>query len=151
MDPLITVSDTPEPEAERVIGDGLHGFNDAIVGYADRRPLNVVVRDPETAAILGGIHGRTSLGLLFVDQVFLPEGVRRRNIGTRMMRAAEDEARRRGCKSGVLLTISFQAPGFYRRLGWRVFGEIPCEPPGTTRLFLTKDFQPEPTRRRTGE
>lgn len=140
MEALITVSDTPEPEAERIIGDGLRDFNDGIVGYGDRRPLIVVVSDPATGAILGGIQGRTSLGSLFVDHVFLPETMRGRDLGTRMMRAAEDEARHRGCKAGVLSTISFQAPGFYQRLGWRVFGEIPCDPPGSSRLFFTKAF-----------
>jgi hypothetical protein len=38
----------------------------------------------------------------------------------------------------VLYTISLQAPGFYARPGWRVFGEISCEPPGTSRVFMTK-------------
>ena len=55
-------------------------------------------------------------------------------------RSAEAEARERGCRSGVLYTISFQAPGFYARHGWRVFGEIPCDPPGTSRVFMTKDL-----------
>jgi hypothetical protein len=40
-----------------------------------------------------------------------------------------------------IYTISFQAPGFYKRLGWRVFGEIPCDPPGTSRVFLIKYFR----------
>jgi hypothetical protein len=34
--------------------------------------------------------------------------------------------------------ISFQAPGFYERHGWKRFGEIPCHPPGTSRIFMTK-------------
>jgi len=54
------------------------------------------------------------------------------------LKAAEDEGRRRGCRAAVLYTISFQAPEFYARHGWRVFGEIPCEPPGTRRVFMTK-------------
>ena len=49
MDVLITLSDMPEPEAERIMSDGLHGFNDGIVGYADRLPLNVVVQIPHRA------------------------------------------------------------------------------------------------------
>jgi hypothetical protein len=61
--------------------------------------------------------------------------VRSANLGQ-----AEDEGRRRGCRVGVLYTISFQAPGFYARHGWRVFGEIPCDPPGTSRVFMTKDL-----------
>ena len=141
MDLTLELSDITVEDQHRVIADGLNAFNDSVVGYADRRPLNVFVRDRQSGDIIGGVHGRTSLGMLFVDLVFLPEHHRGCGIGTRMMRAVEDEARRRGCKSGVLFTISFQAPDFYPRLGWRVFGEIPCDPPGTSRDFLTKDFR----------
>ena len=140
MDPILRVSSAPEPDAERIIGDGLNAFNDATVGYADQVPLHVLVSDPDSGEIVGGITGRTSLGLMFIDLVYLPETLRGRDIGTRMMALAEEEACRRGCRAGVLYTISFQAPGFYKRLGWRVFGEIPCDPPGTSRVFLTKYF-----------
>ena len=75
----------PEPEARAIIGDRLNAFNDAIVGYADRTPLTVKVSDPDTGAVVGGIAGGTSLGLLFVDLVFLPDGLRGQNIGMRMM------------------------------------------------------------------
>jgi GNAT superfamily N-acetyltransferase len=141
MNPVLTVSGDPEPEAEKVIGDGLNAYNDAIAGYADRLPLHVIVKDADSGAILGGISGRTSLGLMFLDLVYLPESLRGRDIGTRMLALAEAEGRRRGCKAGVLYTISFQAPRFYERLGWRVFGEVPCDPPGTSRVFLTKDLR----------
>jgi len=135
------VSSEPEPEAQLIIGEGLNAYNDAIVGYADRMPLTVMVRDGDSGAILGGISGRTSLGLMFLDVVYLPESLRGQDIGTRMLAMAEAEGRRRGCRNGVLYTISFQAPRFYERLGWRVFGEVPCDPPGTSRVFLTKELR----------
>jgi GNAT superfamily N-acetyltransferase len=141
MDPIFRVSRAPEPDAEKIIGDGLNAFNDTMVGYADRVPLHVFISDPDTGKVVGGITGRTSLGLMFIDLVYLPEALRGRDIGSRMMALAEEEARHRGCRAGVLLTISFQAPEFYKRLGWRVFGEVPCDPPGTSRVFLTKDFR----------
>jgi GNAT superfamily N-acetyltransferase len=141
MQPVLCLSSEPEPEARAVIGDGLNAYNDAIVGYADRTPLTVKVVDPATGAVIGGISGGTSLGLLFVDLVFLPDTLRGQDVGSRMMAMAEDEARRRGCRAGMLYTISFQAPGFYQKLGWRVFGEIPSDPPGTSRFFLTKTFR----------
>jgi len=140
MDPILRVSSAPEPDAERIIGDGLNAFNDATVGYADRVPLYALVSDRDSGKVVGGVIGRTSLGLMFIDLVYLPETLRGHDIGARMMGLAEEEARRRGCRAGVLYTISFQAPGFYKRLGWRVFGEIPCDPPGTSRVFLTKYF-----------
>jgi GNAT superfamily N-acetyltransferase len=138
MQPVLTVSSVAEPEAQKIIGEGLNAYNDAIVGYADRVPLTVIVRDGDSGELLGGICGRTSLGLMFIDTVYLPESLRGQDVGTRMLAMAEEEGRRRGCKSGVLYTISFQAPRFYERLGWRVFGEVPCDPPGTSRVFLTK-------------
>jgi GNAT superfamily N-acetyltransferase len=138
MHPVLTVSSVAEPEAQKIIGEGLNAYNDAIVGYADRMPLTVTVRDGDSGEVLGGISGRTSLGLMFIDTVYLPESLRGQDVGTRMLAMAEEEGRRRGCKNGVLYTISFQAPRFYERLGWRVFGEVPCDPPGTRRVFLTK-------------
>ena len=140
MELVMTVSSILEPDAQRIIGDGLNAFNDAFVGYSDRVPLHVLVTDPDTGEILGGISGRTSLGMVIIDLVYLPEASRGKDIGARMLGLAEDEARRRGCRNGILYTLSFQAPGFYQRLGWTVFGEIPCQPPGSSRIFLTKDF-----------
>jgi predicted N-acetyltransferase YhbS len=105
----------------------------------------VLVSDPDTRAVVGGLTGRTSLGLAFIDLVFLPTTVRGQDVGRRMMRAAEEEARRRRCRAVVLYTISFQAPGFYEHLGYRRFGTIDCEPTGTSRIFFVKELGTEST------
>jgi GNAT superfamily N-acetyltransferase len=138
LDILVTdVIDAPTREA---ISGGLNHFNDEIVGYGDRLPLAVVVQDPETGKVLGGAIGRSSLGLLFLDLFHLPNALRGKGLGTAILRRFEDEGRRRRCRSAVLYTISFQAPGFYELNGWRRFGEIPCDPPGTSRIFMTKEL-----------
>ncbi len=133
----IEVTDVADAEAHRAIGEGLRRYNVEQSGIDDSRPLNVVVRDPVLGTIVGGITGRTSLGLLFIDLFFLPPGSRRAGLGTRVIRAAEDEARRRGCVASVLVTINFQAPGFYERNGYRVMGAVDCLP-GVQRIFMTK-------------
>jgi GNAT superfamily N-acetyltransferase len=138
--PDIFVTDVIDGPTEEAIGGGLNRFNDAVTGAGDRRPLAVVLRDPETGEILGGAIGRTSLGLAFLDLFFVPELLRGSGLGSEVLRLFEDEGRRRGCRSAVLYTISFQAPGFYQRNGWRRFGEIPCDPPGTSRIFMTKEL-----------
>jgi GNAT superfamily N-acetyltransferase len=136
----VTLSDTVEDGFETLLSDGLNVYNDEITGYSDRRPLSVVVKDSATGEILGGAKGRTSLGMLFVELFHLPASLRGSGLGTRILGMMEEEGRQRGCRVAVLFTISFQAPDFYRRQGWRVFGEIPCDPPGTSRVFLTKDL-----------
>ena len=140
---LLTVTDAPSERAQEVIEKGLNGYNADQAGYWDSRPLAVLASDPKTAEVLGGFLGRTSLGLLFIDLVFLPDAVRGSGLGSRMLAMVEAEARERGCRRGVLYTISFQAPGFYERHGWREFGRIPCDPPGTARVFMTKELVPE--------
>ncbi len=137
-EPRVIVSDTADARVEKVVGEGLRRYNAEQSGVDDSRSLAVVVSDPDTNEILGGITGRTSLGLLFIDLVFLPDELRGGGLGSRILKLAEDEGRRRGCRAAMLYTISFQAPRFYERHGWRVFGEIACDPPGTSRIFMTK-------------
>ena len=151
---MVTVTDTPDPRVEAVIAAGLRRFNFEQIGVNDGRALAVVVADRDSGEVLGGITGRTSLGVLFVDLVYLPADLRGGGLGRRILKAAEDEGRRRGCRSAMLYTLSFQAPGFYDRHGWRRLGEIPCGPPDTSRIIFTKALaspardQPSPAPRR---
>ncbi len=73
---------------------------------------------------------------------FLPEGLRRQGLGSRVLKTAEEEGARRGCTRAILSTLSFQAPGFYERQGWQVLGRIDCDPPGHTRFSMTKRLVP---------
>jgi len=133
----LELTDAPDAESMAVIGAGLRAFNTEAVGVNDYRPLAVVVKD-EAGKAVGGVLGRTYLGLMFLETFFLPNAVRGSGVGSKVLAMAEEEGRRRGCKSAVLYTISFQAPEFYKKHGWRAFGEIPCDPPGTHRVFMTK-------------
>lgn len=136
----LIVTDKANPNAQRVIRDGLSQYNREMAGYVDTGNLSVLVSDSNTGRVIGGLLGRTSLGLLFIDLLFLPEALRGDGIGTRIIEQAEAEARKRGCSAAVLYTITFQAPGFYERRGYRVLGRIECQPPGHTRLCMTKSL-----------
>ena len=138
--PRVEISDQPSPEAERLLGDGLAAFNEAVTGGNDRRPLMVLLKDPDTQQLLGGITGKTTLGMAFLDLFHLPDSLRGSGLGSQLLQAFEEEARRRGCRNAVLYTISFQAPGFYEKQGWVRFGEIPCQPEGSSRVFLSKQL-----------
>ncbi|WP_058973282.1 GNAT family N-acetyltransferase [Type-D symbiont of Plautia stali] len=135
----IEVSDSITPEFALPIESGLNQYNDEAVGFNENKPLAIIVRD-EHGVVLGGMLGRTYLGLLFIDLVYLPPEIRGKGIGSQILKRVEDEGRERGCKTAVLYTITFQAPAFYEKNGWQRFGEIPCLPDGTSRVFLRKDL-----------
>lgn len=136
-DPRLTLADTRNPRAETIVIDGLAAFNMEAFGRVDSRTLDVLVHD-DGDNIVGGLLGHSSLGLFFLDLFYLPAELRGGGLGSRIIGLAEDEARRRGCSQAVVYTVTFQAPGFYERHGYRRFGEIACPPDGATRIFLTK-------------
>jgi len=137
-DARLVVTDAPTSEAEAVIRDGLSAYNLDKAGYRDHLPLAILVRDPDTGDVVGGLLGGTSFGLLRIDRFFLPESLRKQGLGSSIIKAAEEEGRRRGCTRALLTTLSFQAPGFYKRQGWEVLAELESVPPAPSRFLMTK-------------
>jgi GNAT superfamily N-acetyltransferase len=136
--PILSLADTRDPRAETIVTAGLAAFNEEKFGRVDSRPLDILVHDDNSGEIAGGLLGHSSLGLFFLDLFYLPAKLRGGGMGSRIIRLAEDEARRRGCTQAFVYTVTFQAPEFYERHGYRRFGEIACPPEGATRIFLTK-------------
>lgn len=118
---------------------GLRGFNVNHMAPVDPSPFNVVLRDDD-GTIVGGCLCETRWNWMFVDVLWVGESHRGAGYGTKLLAAAEDEARRRGCTKAHLDTISFQARPFYEKLGWRLFGTLEDYPPGHTRYYLQKDL-----------
>ena len=134
----IAAVDELDPADAAVISDGLRAYYVDQAGYYDFRPLAVFVRDRQTGNIIGGLHGRSEFGLVYVAWFFLPEDRRRAGIGSRVLAMAEEEGRRRGCTRIALTTLSIEAPGFYRKQGYEVAATIDCKPPGLTRYYMMK-------------
>ena len=107
-------------------------------------PLAVLVRDEDGGA-MGGLIGRTTAAWLYVELFWLPEALRGAGLGTRVMITAETEAVRRGCIGAHLDTYDYQAPGFYQKLGYEVFGSIEDHPPGHTWFWMRKRFSASST------
>jgi GNAT superfamily N-acetyltransferase len=100
--------------------DALHEYNFATTGYRDGKWLSCFIRDDD-GKLVAGIDGFTWGGYARVDYLWVSERLRGQGLGSRLLAAAEDEARRRGCGTIVLDTHSFQAPWLYRARG---YGEI---------------------------
>ena len=139
-EPEIILTDAPEPEATAFIAESLALYNESKAGFRDYRPLAVLVSDPETGELIGGLYGRTSLGVMFIDRFFLPERLRGNRLGSRLLAMAEAEGRRRGCALAGLFTLHFQAPDFYRKQGWEIAARLDVPAPGATRFLMTKQL-----------
>ena len=118
----IEVTDTPCKEDEAFVIAQTRKYNNEFAEN-DHKSLCVFARDGE-GNIVGGLTGRTywrylDIAFLWVDAKHRGEG-----YATKLMKAAEAEARERGCERVFLDTLSFQALGFYLKLGYAEFGRL---------------------------
>ncbi|HYE49005.1 MAG TPA: GNAT family N-acetyltransferase [Azospirillaceae bacterium] len=104
------------------------------------RPEAVALVLTRGEAVLGGLIGATNWDWLHIEILSVAEALRGTGWGRRLVEEAESIARARGCAGAWVDTFSFQSPGFYRRLGYEVFGELPHYPGAESRLFLRKLF-----------
>ena len=129
------------PDDVQYLEDRIYEFNAGATGIADGELLTFVVRDRER--IVAGICGNTWGGICELRQFWVEERQRHQGLGTKLLRAAEQEARRRGCTQIVLMTFSFQAPAFYERHGFEVVATIDNHPVGYRNLLMRKRLKPD--------
>lgn len=126
-------------EAERLaILTPLLAHNLANGGDDAHETFALLLRAPDRDEVIGGLYGNITYRWLLIDLVSVPEQMRGQGIGERLMRMAEDIAQKKNCIGIWLETFSFQAPGFYRKLGYSEFGHLADYPPGHTRLYYQK-------------
>ena len=129
----------PAAETVRAIVDGLDAYNAAFWPGANWTPHYLVGRDA-AGVVRSGLRGVTALEWLFVNWLWVDAPYRKTGEGSRLMQTAEAQARASGCRGAYLDTFSFQAPGFYQKLGYREFGRIADFPAGFDRIWLMKRF-----------
>ncbi len=133
----ILYTDTPDDVAYTVVGQGIRRYNEQQAGSNGYQRLCAFVHAPD-GTVVGGLIGATYWNWFYIDLLWLPDELRGRGYGHRLMRLAEEKARERGAKNAYLDTFSFQAPDFYKRQGYEVFGELPDFPHGHQRYFFRK-------------
>lgn len=89
---------------------------------ANYRSYGFLLKD-ETGTIIGGLTGYALYEWMFVQYLSVAE-----------------QARGRGLGGMWLETFDFQAPDFYRKVGFVEFGAIENHPSGSRRIFFQKRF-----------
>lgn len=93
----------------------------------------------ENGTIGASARGVTNMGLVEIRGFWVDPDLRGKGVGSAMMKAVEAEAIHRSCTRAALDTYSWQALGFYLRLGFTEFGKLDY-PNGTARHYLVKEL-----------
>jgi len=136
----LTLEDNPAAADLEAVRAGLDTFNRRAIQMdkpAEYQSLNILIRGNDDI-VMGGLLGGSWWGWLYISILWVHDDLRGQDFGSDLMRAAEQEALKRGCHSVYVDTHSFQALPFYQKLGYEIFGELSDFPVGQTRYFLQK-------------
>ncbi|MBV9827149.1 MAG: GNAT family N-acetyltransferase [Alphaproteobacteria bacterium] len=137
----LSFENDPPPADSEFVAEALGTFNAPFLRNPAYSYFAVMVRD-EANAIRAGLVGNTYAGWLFIQYLWVDAALRRGRIGGGLIAEAEKHAVAQGCHAAFVDTFSFQAPGFYRRQGYREFARLDY-PPDHQRIFLRKQLNAE--------
>ena len=122
---LPTIAPATEEEVRSgALGQQLREFNYRFVGeYPLAEPVRFNARD-DGGKLLGGVRGFVFLHWLRVEVLWVADAARGMGLGTRLMAQAEEQSRQHGAIGAVLETFTWQAPDFYRKLGYEECGRV---------------------------
>ncbi len=124
----------------RELWNGLVKFNREQAGPLNYARTVLSVRDTK-GRFLGGLILQSYWRESYIELLWLSEKARGTGFGSKLVAEAERHARRRGSRLIHLNTFSFQAPGFYEKLGYRRFGGMSGSPKGKSRHFYVKHLR----------
>ena len=143
MDPLpdrLTVGDK-DAELDARLDAELSAYNLATAGVHDQAEFTVRIED-DGGELVAGLSGWTWGTCAGISLVWVREDRRAQGTGARLLEAADQVARERGCRQIVVSSFTFQAPGFYERQGFVEVGRIEGLPiEGAADVHLVKHLR----------
>lgn len=121
------------------LGEELDAFNRAATAGHEQSEFTVRVTDAD-GALVAGLSGWSWGDRAGIEMTWVREDSRQGGWGGRLLAAAEDEARRRGCVSVLVSSFTFQAPAFYARHGYVETARVPGLPGGHEDVYFLKQL-----------
>ena len=94
--------------------------------------------EEEDGKILGAITGRAYYDEVHVVDLIVDPGCRRSGLGSRLVATVEEAYRNKGYAKITLTTFGFQAPEFYKKLGYQIEFVRASKDPKLSKYFLSK-------------
>lgn len=135
----VILEQNPDKSDIKFLRDRIVEYNLAQTKDFDDKYLAIFIRDGHNQ-IVGGLYGMSWGGWLEITYLWIREDLRKKGYGKKFLEMAENEGKARGCKSVLLNTFSFQAPEFYKKFGYQIFGVLDNFFPGHKRYYLKKSL-----------
>lgn len=138
----IIVNENPDHEDVQYINNSLKEFNFQKSPSSQNPPydtINLIINDAN-GNIIGGLLGKMSRFCYYIEILWVDDKYRGHGYGKKLLVKAEEIVKAKGCKLITLDTFSFQAPDFYQKNGFQVFGVLDGFPEGICRYYLKRNL-----------
>ncbi|WP_088225567.1 GNAT family N-acetyltransferase [Desulfosporosinus sp. FKB] len=133
------MTDNPKDQDIGEILDNLRKYNLSRIELNVVIPLAIFVND-ENGNTMGGISAETHGNWLKISLLWIDEKIRGQRIGSKLLKDAEEEAIKRGCKYSFVDTFSFQAKNFYIKSGYQEVFTLEEYPLTSKRHYFVKQL-----------
>jgi len=135
----LEITNNPKKEDDEFVIRKIREYNSKFV--LNEFELLSIFYKSDDGEIIGGLTGKTFWNWLHIEYLWVSESERDKDIGSKIILAAENEAIKRGCVGSMLDTFSFQAPEFYKKLGYSVIGSLSDYVSKYERYYLKKKLK----------
>ncbi len=133
----MTMTDAPMQSDRVFLDERIYEYNVATTKIPDGRMMLFTMRDAEDN-VIAGLSGWSWGGCMAIEFLWVREEWRGKRLGAQLLEAAEAEGIARGCTQVVLDTHDFQAPEFYKKHGYEIYGAMDDYPRGFKKYHLKK-------------
>jgi Predicted acetyltransferase len=139
MDSLFFTDEGQEADAKHLV-ERIDSFNRMTAPTAQEpasEAVQLFLKDRD-GRIYGGATGILYRYALFIHVLWISDELRGQGYGSKLLKELEEKVRAKGCRLIHLDTWDFQAPEFYKKQGFELFGTLEGFPEGFKRHYLRK-------------
>lgn len=112
-------------------------INEDSIAQGAAYPFAIFIRNKE-GEIIAGCNGSIIFGSIYTDQLWVAPNLRKQGLGKKLMEAVHEYGKKQGCTIATVATMSFQAPNFYKELGYKIDFSREGYNKGTSCIFMSK-------------
>ena len=101
--------------------------------------FSILIKD-QTNRVFGGVIVCFLWNGMEITSLWVDESIRKQGWGRKLMDAVEKEGMKRGCTIAYTNTFSWQAPEFYTKLGYTLYGTLDDFPQGSSLSYFRKNL-----------
>lgn len=129
----------PEFKDYKVLVNGILSYH-AKQGHPRKSELIHIFLKDKNKKVLGGVIFTILWNGMEINSLWVEKSLRKQGWGRKIVEAAEKEGKIRGCTLVYTNTFSWQAPDFYKKLGYKPFGKLDNFPKGSSLTYFYKNL-----------